>query len=276
MRPDGFVVQYPSGTKERVSGRPGQSDLNGEWRHGGASGTSTWRLLKPEVERVIFWVKVNGRWQSDTFVPGEKIPRVELTWGHGWGPENTAPGNRPSFTVETLGKNLVGIQHPWIDPNTGLWLSDPYYKCAEGSQYRSHGDWYYCNNASGSYGDLEGIVGYGFKVKMGPGVTPGQKTLYMNDTYIPFELVIHGHPNPPKPSLKSVEIVAPDTLQPIEEVSVGQSFRVRLTYSETHVNSITEQVTIQTQDGEARTITLTGKSKVITSGPVKVSPIAKK
>ncbi|MEE8247683.1 MAG: hypothetical protein V3S87_10525 [Alphaproteobacteria bacterium] len=75
-----------------------------------------------------------------------------------------------------------------------------------------------------------------------------------------------------KPALSAVEIVDPDTLDPIDEIAIGQSFRVRLTFAEDPATEITETVTVRTSDGSALEILVTGNAQVIVSEPVLVAP----
>lgn len=74
------------------------------------------------------------------------------------------------------------------------------------------------------------------------------------------------------PALSTVEIVAPGDLKPIDEIAIGQSFRVRLTFAEDPGTEITETVTIGTSDGSAQKVRVTGNSRVIVSEPILVAP----
>ena len=74
-----------------------------------------------------------------------------------------------------------------------------------------------------------------------------------------------------RPDLASVEIIAPDSQDPIDEIAIGESFRVRLTYAKAPDSEITETVTIGTLDGGSQQVQVTGNSRVIVSGLVTVA-----
>ena len=74
------------------------------------------------------------------------------------------------------------------------------------------------------------------------------------------------------PDLTGVEIIKSDTLDPIDEIAIGQSFRVRLTFAEDPGAEISENVTIRTSDGTAQRVRVTGNTRVIVSDPILVVP----
>lgn len=75
-----------------------------------------------------------------------------------------------------------------------------------------------------------------------------------------------------RPELLSVEIVDPDSLDPVEEIAVGGRFRVRLTYAGDLETAITETVTIGTGRQGSLDMRVTGDTRVIVSDPITVSP----
>ncbi len=75
------------------------------------------------------------------------------------------------------------------------------------------------------------------------------------------------------PELVSVEIVDPDSLDPINEIAVGGRFRVRLTYAGDPVAAIIETVTIGTGRQGSLDVEVTGDTRVIVSDPIAVSPV---
>jgi len=76
----------------------------------------------------------------------------------------------------------------------------------------------------------------------------------------------------PETRLLSIEIFNAVTHKPLGEIAVGESFRVRLTYSEDPGREITETVTIRTSAGLTQQVRVTGQSKIILSDPISVAP----
>lgn len=70
------------------------------------------------------------------------------------------------------------------------------------------------------------------------------------------------------PDLTKIEIVNPDSLEPIDEIAIGESFRVQLTFAEDPGTEISRTVTIRTSDGSAQKVRVTGNSRVIVSKPI--------
>jgi len=89
-----------------------------------------------------------------------------------------------------------------------------------------------------------------------------------------FDMQITGEvagPNNRQPNLTKVEIIKSDTLKPIDEIAIGQSFRVRLTFAEDPGAEISETVTIRTSAGTEK-VQVTGNTRVIVSEPILVVP----
>ncbi len=87
-------------------------------------------------------------------------------------------------------------------------------------------------------------------------------------------------PHTPRPDLTGVEIIKSDTPDTIDEIAIGQSFRVRLTFTEDPGTEISETVTIRTSDGTEKVqvtgtvkqAQVTGDAWVIVSDPILVVP----
>ena len=73
-------------------------------------------------------------------------------------------------------------------------------------------------------------------------------------------------------SIIDVEIVERDSLEPIDEISPGESFAVRLTLTKEPLTEYSEIVTIRTPDGTEQQVRVTGNSRVIVSEPILVVP----
>lgn len=76
--------------------------------------------------------------------------------------------------------------------------------------------------------------------------------------------------------LESVQIVTPDTLEAVDTIAMGQSFRIKLDYKTPPCADHTETVNVRTSDGTERRIRLTGKAKRIVSQPILLAPRKKR
>ncbi len=88
-----------------------------------------------------------------------------------------------------------------------------------------------------------------------------------------FDMAMTGSSAASKPQLVSVEIVDPDSLEPIPTLAVGESFRVRLTYDKFHTTAHSEKVTITSSSGVAAHIIASGEGRVILSDTVGLVPL---
>ena len=75
-----------------------------------------------------------------------------------------------------------------------------------------------------------------------------------------------------RPELTRIEILEARSLDPIDEIAIGESFKVRLTYAEDPATGISEIVTVRTSDGAAQEVRVTGSVRVIVSDPILVVP----
>ena len=89
------------------------------------------------------------------------------------------------------------------------------------------------------------------------------------------ELVCRSQEVTCEPALSAVEIVAAGNLKPIDEIAIGQSFRVRLTFAKDPGTEISESVTVSSSDGTAQKIRVTGHGRIIYSHPILVAPSGK-
>jgi hypothetical protein len=210
----------------------GPDELRGRWHYQEAyGGAEVWRRARPQVSRVVLSSDV-----ADDFDPGKRPGRVEKTYdGYWWSSASDMRANRPSFHITFYGKNLWGHHDIRITPRIDtddLVQSDLEVRC--------------CGEVHGA-GRV--VVGLRVEVLAWAGAVPGRKTLYVDDIAIPFDFLVHGHPQendviwpedattpedlkdlPPK-----IEFVSVDKDQKVlTNVPVGIAFRIRLTFGNSH------------------------------------------
>ena len=59
----------------------------------------------------------------------------------------------------------------------------------------------------------------------------------------------------------------------MSEIAVGESFRVRLTFSEEPEAAVSESVTIRTSSGIEKRIVVRGEGRIVSSQPIEVVPL---
>lgn len=183
----------------------GPDELRGRWTYQDAyGGAEVWRRVRPQVSRVVLSSDV-----SVDFDPRKRPGRVEKTYdGYWWGPTVTARANRPKFNITIYGNNLWGRHDIRISPRLdtdNLVLSDLELGC--------------CGNV---FGTGREIVGLGMEVLAWAGAVPGRKILYVDDIAIPFDFIIHGHP-------QEDEVVWPDDATKPREENYKLAFLVEST-----------------------------------------------
>ena len=152
----------------------GPDEIRGRWNYQDQyGGLEVWRRVRPEITRVTVG--------SDEFNPRQRPGHIEMTYdGYWWGPTVDQRANRPSFSIHVYGNNLWGRKNIRIEPrldSANYVNSDLEVRCC-----------------GGVHGPSSEVVGLGMEVLAWAGVVPGRKTLYVDDIAIPFDFVIHGHP----------------------------------------------------------------------------------
>ena len=75
------------------------------------------------------------------------------------------------------------------------------------------------------------------------------------------------------PEIRQIEIIAAGSEEVLSEIAVGESFRVRLTFSEEPEAAVSESVTIRTSSGIEKRIVVRGEGRIVSSEPIEVVPL---
>lgn len=164
-----FVLGHWGGQSEVRPVGPG--GMIGRWTYGDQVGVERWTKAEPVVRRVKF--------DSDSVIEvsaGEPGTVYDEFHGFWWGPDNDMRGNRPAFWVTVYGENLWGHHVFNFRHETGL----------EPTSQR------HVRSDSEGLGYPENVVGLSVRIVIWPGVSAGRKVLWLDDTPIPFDLVVEG------------------------------------------------------------------------------------
>lgn len=239
----------------------------GEWVYGKKRGVSTWRRQPPiKIDSVSHEIELVRMGPLDRVEYGTRPTKIELNH----------PAKSYDVVVWIRGQRFAGGHEIRIDPSSRIKINynSSRYRCARGGSYRVDQSWYNCRKKNSKPNPLsESVTGINVRLVTKKGITPGTKTLWIDGQPVPLDIVIHGYPEPLLPELASIEIVDPESLDPIEEIEFGRSFKVRLTYAEPPVAEITEIVTISTSWGEPLKVEVTGSGGVIVSDEIPVVPL---
>ena len=214
----------------------GPDKFRGRWNYQDQyDGAEVWQRVRPEITNVTVG--------SDDFNPRQRPGRVELTYdGYWWGPTVDQRANRPNFNITIYGKNLWGRHNTRIEPRSNsadLVTSDLELRCC-----------------GGLYGPSAEVIGLGMEVLAWAGAVPGRKTLYIDDIAIPFDFVVHGHPQSPEVMITFKEKKG-DTWRAVspEGVGYGEPFKVEVVFREVPTET---PVVVQLEwDGEQEPVGVT-------------------
>jgi len=203
------------------------------------------------------------------------VKALENSWSGGQGREtglDVTSGDRLTVTVNPSQMWSAGSDDPCTRTSNADGLTECYGPFSSGS-------------LSANYGSLVGRIGNGDPFLIGTafdnqatGSGPlllyyWDSNAYDNSGSIVAAIRLEKSPQgePVRPDLTGVEIVEADTLDSIDEIAIGQSFRVRLTFAEDPGAEISETVTIRTSAGTEK-VQVTGNTRVIVSEPILVAP----
>lgn len=221
-------VQY----ELRVSPQGASNRMVGEWSFDGKRGTTLWRRRPPARIRTVEYL--SSQLVQDRVAVGVRplriVGRHPVTCGNGM-----MRGNCGGVWIIVRGENFEGLRNVWLDPATHMEIR-PYnsgWICGSGENESWIGHWTRC---AGAGGPGDGVTGIYLRVLLWDGVVPGPRTLWIDGTPIPIEMVIEGFPEAelsPKPDLRRLVAVNASG-EPIEAVREGEPFRVRAIFSAAH------------------------------------------
>ena len=238
----------------------------GEWVYtGDERGISIWRRRPPiRIEAVSYVLRHSNKAQRfvrDAVVYNER-PLNVADWPKAY---------ERSIWLTISGQGFAGGHEVWLEPGSQLKLGSKRWRCHDGRSRKSYAGWTDCGNWDTP--DL-GVVGLVMVIRISKSITSGIKTLWIDNQPVHFYVhaIAGNDPKIRQTDLTNVEIIEAETLDPIDEIAIGQSFRVRLTFAEDPDTEITETVTIRTSDGAAQEVRVTGNDRVIVSDPILVAP----
>ncbi len=155
------------------TGSAAVNEISGEWRYGDESGREIWTRVESTVTGVV----------GDDGVAAAVGTPVTVTSDY-LGPVTSQRGNRPGATLRVLGENLWGRQRYWLPKTSDIEVSGMSCLCGDGARYA---DEHACFSNGGSAG-LEFALTIWWDAK------PGRHYLYVNDTAVPFDLVLRNYP----------------------------------------------------------------------------------
>ena len=240
----------------------------GEWVYkDNERGSSIWRRRPPvTIEAVSYLLRHSNKTQRFVrdAVAYKERPLNVADWPKAY---------EHSIWLSISGRGFAGGHEVWFKPDSQLKLGGRRWRCHDGSHQEGGTNW---NRCSGRNRPDLGVVGLVLEVRISTNITSGIKTLWVDGQ--PVYLYVHGitgsDPVTSQTDLIKIEIIDATTPDAIDQITIGQSFRARLTYAEKPDTEITETVAITSSDGTVREVSATGNTQVILSDPVLVVPSA--